>query len=56
MNEVLRLALNADKGFRENEKRQIHKKLDLSLWVDPERIELSSKPIPVVLSTCLASD
>ncbi|CAN5746806.1 hypothetical protein BH11BAC7_BH11BAC7_11470 [soil metagenome] len=36
-NEVVRLALNADKGFRGNEKRQIHDKLDLSLWVEEER-------------------
>lgn len=45
MNEVVRLALNADKGFRGKEKRQIHEKLDLSLWVDPKRIELFHFPI-----------
>jgi site-specific DNA recombinase len=54
LNEVVRLALNADKGFRGNEKRQIHDKLDLSLWVDPQRIELWSKQALNALSTCVA--
>ncbi|CAN5404356.1 recombinase family protein [soil metagenome] len=54
LSETVRRALNADKGFRGNEKRQIHSKLDLSLWVDPQRIELWSKQALNMLSTCVA--
>lgn len=55
-NEVIELLSRFDAGFRGNKKRPKQKKSLQSLKVDPERIELSSKPIPVMLSSRLASD
>lgn len=42
-NKVLDLILTVDKGLGENKKRDKLKKIGLSLRVDPERFELSSK-------------
>lgn len=55
-NEVIELLSRIDAGFRDKKKRPKEKISLQSLRVDPERIELSSKPIPVMLSTRLASD
>jgi len=56
LNEVIARILTVDKGFGGSKKRKHTKFGVLSLGVDPERIELSSKPIPVMLSSRLASD
>jgi hypothetical protein len=53
---VIELLSRFDAGSRGNKKRPKQKKSLQSLKVDPERIELSSKPIPVMLSSRLASD
>ena len=53
INKVLDLILTVDKGFRSNKKKDKLKKIGLSLRVDPERIELSSKQLINELSTCL---
>jgi len=56
LNKVISRILTIDKGFIGAKKRKHTNFGVLSLGVDPERIELSSKPIPVMLSTCVAYD
>ena len=53
LNEVIRLILNADKGFEGNIKGQLFKNLELSCQVELQGIEPWSKHIRRKLSTCL---